>query len=78
MPRKESLLSAEEQIRKIKETKAKYYQNNKDKIKERQNKKYLDNIDDEKIIKKINKLIKSISNKELLNTIEINYLRIKI
>tara|TARA_R110000744_G_scaffold173314_2_gene292037 strand:- start:1358 stop:1576 length:219 start_codon:yes stop_codon:yes gene_type:complete len=72
MPRKESLLSAEEQIRKIKETKAKYYQNNKDKIKERQNKKYLDNIDDEKIIKKINKLIKSISNKELLNTIEIN------
>lgn len=72
MPRKASELSPEEQIKKIKETKAKYYQKNKDKIKERQNKKYLDNIDDEEIIKKINKLIKSISNKELLNTIEIN------
>jgi hypothetical protein len=71
MPRKSSELSAEEQLKKIKETKAKYYQKNKEKIKERQNKKYLDNIDDEEIIKKINKLIKSISNKELLNTIEI-------
>ncbi len=71
MVRKSSELSAEEQLKKIKETKAKYYQKNKDKIKERQNKKYLDNIDDEEKIKKINKLIKSISNKELLNTIEI-------
>lgn len=71
MPRKPSELSPEEQLKKIKEIKAKYYQKNKEKIKERQNKKYLDNIDDEEIIKKINKLIKSISNKELLNTIEI-------
>jgi hypothetical protein len=72
MPRKPSQLSPEEQIQKIKETKAKYYQKNKDKIKEKQNKKYLDKIDDEKLIIQINKLIKSISNKELLNTIEIN------